>query len=102
MRRLVVASAAAINAGTGANWSPKWSGMKRVEYPRSSAFFACAVQLEASLSGATDSCAANRNGCDRGIWVLRVSGPHDLAAVDVEDVTGHPSGFVGKQEHAHA
>jgi hypothetical protein len=30
-RKVVVASAAAMSAGTGASWSSKWSGMKSVE-----------------------------------------------------------------------
>jgi hypothetical protein len=31
IRNVLVAPAAAINAGTGASWSSKWSGMKSVE-----------------------------------------------------------------------
>jgi hypothetical protein len=41
------ASAAAIKAGIGASWSPKWSGTSNDENPRSSAFFACSAQSTA-------------------------------------------------------
>src|SRR5580692_4687954 len=61
MRSVVVAAATAARAGTGANWSPKWSGMSSVLYPRSSACRACAAQERAVPSGALLSCAAKRN-----------------------------------------
>ena len=60
MRRCVVAPAAAISAGTGASWSPKWSGMVSVEYPRSSAMRACSAHARADA--AVVIWAAKRNG----------------------------------------
>src|ERR1700729_3147949 len=79
MRSAVVASAAAMRAGTGANWSPKWSGTSSVEYPRASAFLAWSAQDRAVPSGALESCAANRNF--RG-WVMTPS--FVVAGVDVD------------------
>ena len=38
-------------AGTGASWSPKWSGMSRVENPRSSALRACSAQDGRAVGG---------------------------------------------------
>src|SRR5580704_11416589 len=61
MRSVAVAAATAARAGTGASWSPKWSGMSRVLYPRSSALRACSAQERAEPSGALLSCAAKRN-----------------------------------------
>ncbi len=59
MRRVVVASAAAINAGMGAYWSSKWSGMKSVENPRSSILRAFAAQ--SSREAAREVCTPKRN-----------------------------------------
>ena len=60
MRTVVVASATAISAGTGASWSVKWSGIVTVEYPRSSMRRACSTQPAAS--GGPDSWTPKRNG----------------------------------------
>src|SRR5437016_14255229 len=59
MRSVVVASAAAIRAGTGASWSPKWSGMNSVEKPRSSTLRALATH--SSRDRALAICAPKRN-----------------------------------------
>src|SRR5271166_4895769 len=55
-------------AATGASCSPKWSGMRRAEYPSASARRAWSAQDRAVPSGALESWAANRNfrGCAMG------------------------------------
>src|SRR4051812_42085641 len=60
MRSVVVAAAAVASAGTGASWSPKWSGMNRVANPRSSTRWARSVQLLASV--AELACRPKRKG----------------------------------------
>src|SRR2546427_6799219 len=59
-RSSLVASAAAMSAGTGASWSPKWSGMKKVEKPRSSALRA--RPAHASAEGAFETWMPKRKG----------------------------------------
>src|SRR5215218_3021364 len=60
MRNVVVAAAANESATIGANGaSTKWSGMKRVEYPRSSILRACAAH--SAPVRAADACTPNRN-----------------------------------------
>src|SRR3546814_14383897 len=68
----VVASAAAISAGTGASWSPKWSGRNKVEYPRSSALRAWAAQSAPDVAVASWMPKRNRRS-----WAL---GGHATAA----------------------
>ena len=46
-RRVVVATAAAVRAGIGANWSRRWSAQVRVEYPRPSTFRASSAHSRA-------------------------------------------------------
>ena len=61
MRSVVVAAATAASAGTGASWSPKWSGMSSALYPALSARRACSAHERAVPSGPLLSCAAKRN-----------------------------------------
>ena len=74
-----MASAAAISAGTGASWSPKWSGRNSVEYPRSSTLRARAAR---SPPGAVEIWTPNRNV--RG-WAI---GAGTLLAADRRTIAG--------------
>src|SRR5271165_41714 len=64
-------------AGIGASCSPKWSGIKSAEYPRSSAWRAWSAHEWAVPSGALESCAAKRK---RRWWAMPTSCPRSSPA----------------------
>ena len=67
-----MASAATVSATSGPNWSSKWSGMNRVEYPRSSILRAVARQAGAGLGlGQLDSESERGHGPSLGREALR-------------------------------